>query len=263
MRLLKGDCSENQVHHTPATMRRAVLLVALTSAASAFAPSLGLGATARRGIAHAGHLRMQTVVGDNAMVGDKGFDPLGFADSKPKLRIYREAEIKHGRLAMLAALGWPVSEALDKPIAKFLGLSPLLTSTGNAPSILNGGLENLPQLYFPAVFFIAACVEGTGGRAGGRAGFTSTLAALGAEDITGKDLDGDGQVGSPKMLADDTYLPGDLGFDPLGFYKGTDQHKRTMQLKELNNGRLAMVAITYFAVSEFATKGTVMGVFSL
>ena len=77
------------------------------------------------------------------------------------------------------------------------------------------------------------------------------------------DLDGDGQVGSPKMLADDTYLPGDLGFDPLGFYKGTDQHKRTMQLKELNNGRLAMVAITYFAVSEFVTKGTVMGVFSL
>ena len=262
MRLLKGDCSENQVHHNPATMRRAVLLVALTSAASAFAPSLGLGATARRGIAHAGHLRMQTVVGDNAMVGDKGFDPLGLADSVPKLRIYREAEIKHGRLAMLAALGWPVSEVLDKPIAKFLGLSPLLTSTGNAPSILNGGLENIPQLYFPAVFVISALVEAYSTMEG-RAGWPATLAALGAEDLTGIDLDGDGQVGSPKMLADDSYLPGDLGFDPLGFYKGTDQHKRTMQLKELNNGRLAMVAITYFAASEFATKGTVMGVFSL
>ena len=47
----------------------------------------------------------KSVVGDGKMVGDKGFDPLGLADSKEKLAIYREAELKHGRLAMLAALG--------------------------------------------------------------------------------------------------------------------------------------------------------------
>ena len=77
-----------------------------------------------------------------------------------------------------------------------------------------------------------------------RAGFRATLAALGAEDVTGIDIDGDGQVGAPTMLKDDKYLPGDLGFDPLGLYKGSDEDKRTMQLKELNNGRLAMIAIT-------------------
>ena len=27
------------------------------------------------------------------------------------------------------------------------------------------------------------------------------------------------QVGAPTMLKDDKYLPGDLGFDPLGLYK--------------------------------------------
>jgi len=289
----------------PGTMRRAVILVALTAAASAFAPPLGSGSIAPRqsvrAISHAGHLRMQddavpqadeaqpvatggtqyatpgpvkrgffaifptsqkSVVGDNAIVGDKGFDPLGFANSKAKLRIYREAELKHGRLAMLAALGWPVSEALDKPIAGLLGLSPLLTSTGEAPSILNGGLENVPPLYFPAVFVISAIIEYYATRISKRAGFASTLAALGAEDLTGMDIDGDGQVGSPTMLADDNYLPGDLGFDPLKLYKGSDQDKRTMQLKELNNGRLAMMAITGYAASEFVNKVPVFGGFS-
>jgi hypothetical protein len=288
-------------------MYRTVIFVALTAAASAFAPSLGSGSIAirqsQRAISHAGQLRMQdadavaaddgaqpvatggtqyatpgpvnrglfavfptsrkSVVGDNAIVGDKGFDPLGFADSTNKLRIYREAELKHGRLAMLAALGWPVSEALDKPIAKLLGVSPLLTSTGEAPSVLNGGLENIPPLYFPAVFVMSALIEAYAARISKRAGFRATLAALGAEKLTGVDIDGDGQVGSPTMLDDGNYLPGDLGFDPLKLYKGSDQDKRTMQLKELNNGRLAMIAITGYAVSEFATKGTVLGGFSL
>ena len=205
----------------------------------------------------------KSVVGDNAIVGDKGFDPAGFADSKGKLRIYREAELKHGRLAMLAALGWPVSEALDKPIAKLIGLTPLLTSSGGAPSILNGGLENIPPLYFPAVFVISAIIEAYATRIGKRAGFSSTLAALGAEDLTGMDLDGDGQVGAPKLLKDDNYLPGDLGFDPLKLYKGSDADKRSMQLKELNNGRLAMIAITGYAISEYATKTPVVGELTL
>jgi len=49
--------------------------------------------------------------------GDVGFDPLGFAQSSSELFNYREAEIKHARLAMLAAAGWPLSEVLDKKIA--------------------------------------------------------------------------------------------------------------------------------------------------
>jgi len=61
-------------------------------------------------------------------------------------------------------------------------------------------------------------------------------------------------VGAPTLLKADNYLPGDLGFDPLGLYKGSDEDKRTMQLKEVNNGRLAMLAITGYAFNEAATK---------
>ena len=40
---------------------------------------------------------------DGSMVGDVGFDPLGFAKTKEDLMNYREAEIKHCRLAMLVS----------------------------------------------------------------------------------------------------------------------------------------------------------------
>jgi Chlorophyll A-B binding protein len=40
---------------------------------------------------------------DGSLVGDVGFDPLGFAKTKDDLLNYREAEIKHARLAMLVS----------------------------------------------------------------------------------------------------------------------------------------------------------------
>jgi len=36
---------------------------------------------------------------DGSMAGDVGFDPLGFAKSESDLMNYREAEVKHARLA--------------------------------------------------------------------------------------------------------------------------------------------------------------------
>jgi hypothetical protein len=54
----------------------------------------------------------------------------------------REAEIKHARLAMLAAAGWPLSELWHKNFAKALWLDDILVGEGKAPSVLNGGLTN-------------------------------------------------------------------------------------------------------------------------
>jgi hypothetical protein len=246
------------------TMSKAALVAAFAGCASAFtAPMHGLKRmdTQRSSTLFLSPtMQTKSVVGDNSMVGDKGFDPLGFANSVEKLNIYREAELKHGRLAMLAALGWPVSEALDKPIADYFGLKTILVAGGpeallRAPSLLNGGLDNVSPLFWAGVFAFSAVTEVYATKIKKRAGFRNTLAALGAESLTGIDIDGDGQVGAPTMLkADNNYLAGDLGFDPLGLFKGSDMDKRTMQLKELNNGRLAMIAITGYAINEAATK---------
>lgn len=53
---------------------------------------------------------------DGTLPGDAGFDPVGFSSSPPKpwlyggqgnsLKWYRESELVHGRVAMLAVLGW-------------------------------------------------------------------------------------------------------------------------------------------------------------
>jgi len=48
------------------------------------------------------------------MVGDVGFDPLGFT-GKYDIKWLREAELKHGRVAMLASLGCIVQEFIHLP----------------------------------------------------------------------------------------------------------------------------------------------------
>ena len=63
---------------------------------------------------------------DGSMVGDVGFDPLGFSKYAPgawwvgdegdgSLKIFREAELMHGRIAQLACLGWVFPELAHFP----------------------------------------------------------------------------------------------------------------------------------------------------
>merc|ERR1719331_1701389 len=83
------------------------------------------------------------MVGDKTLAGDMNFDPLMISDSPDKLAWFREAEIRHARLAMLAAIGWPVSEMTN--------LGGLLTPEGRAPSLLNGGLGDVNSAYGEAL----------------------------------------------------------------------------------------------------------------
>jgi len=48
----------------------------------------------------------------------------------------------------------------------------------------------------------------------------------------------------------DDYEPGNLGFDPLGLLPEDPQEKYDMQTKEINNGRLAMIAVAGFVAQE-------------
>jgi len=159
------------------------------------------------------------------LAGDVGFDPFGFAKSEAELMNYREAEVKHARLAMLAAAGWPLSEVLDKKIAGLFGLAPVLDAHDRVPSVLNGGLGKISPLYWVAVIGLAGAIDLTGiNRAKNAA-----------------------EKGTP-------YLPGDFGFDPLGAYPKDEAGKKWMQLAEIKNGRLAMIAVFAFAIQEAVTK---------
>ena len=74
---------------------------------------------------------------------------------KRKLAWMREAEIKHARLAMLAAAGWPLSEMLDGPLSSLLGVPNALAAGGRAPSLFNGGLFEGPQGLFLGLVTLA------------------------------------------------------------------------------------------------------------
>merc|ERR1719313_992853 len=151
------------------------------------------------------------MVGDGTLAGDMSFDPLMISDTPEKLAWYREAEVKHARLAMLAAFGWPISEITN--------FGNLLTKDGRAPSLLNGGLGNVNGVYWALVVGLAVYWESQG-------------------------LD-------KKFGKQDNYLPGMLDFDPLG------ADSPSMRAAEITNGRVAMIAITFYALEEAITKAPI------
>ena len=135
------------------------------------------------------------------------FDPLGFCDGQSiaEIKRLREAELIHGRVAMLAALGFLVGES---------GLTPLF----------NGEIQGLAINQFQQVpaGFEAAVVLAIGIAEAGRAskGWTEPGAAL--------------------FQLRDSYTPGDLAWDPLGLKPTGAAELKDIQTKELSNGRLAM-----------------------
>jgi len=96
---------------------------------------------------------------DGSLPGDRGFDPFNFSSDASALQWQRKAEIKHARLAMLAAVGWPIAELLHKNIASVLGLDQLLASQDRVPSILNGDLSHVPIPFWIATIAVAASIE--------------------------------------------------------------------------------------------------------
>ena len=160
-------------------------------------------------------------VGDGYLAGDSGFDPLLLADTPKKLMWYREAEVKHARLAMLAAVGWPLSELFDGPLAATFGLPSKLLADGRVPSTFNGGLDSINSVYWYAVVAAAIFVES-------------------------KSLD---MMFGKKP---DDFSPGMLGYDVLG------QDSPGLRRAEITNGRVAMVAIVVFALEEAVFKAPVV-----
>merc|ERR1712039_1019032 len=147
------------------------------------------------------------------------FDPLGFCAecSEGKLCFYREVEVKHGRVAMLASVGFLVGEQFH----------PLFGGDIDVPSYL--AFQQTPlQTFWPAVVAAIAIPE-----------VFSVMTFESPSD------------GLWSMKTDRE--AGDLGFDPLGLKPEDPEELKEMQNKELNNGRLAMIAAAGMIAQELAT----------
>jgi Chlorophyll A-B binding protein len=181
-------------------------------------------------------LQRPTVL-DGSLAGDVGFDPLGFSKTPTDLAFYRQAELKHARIAMLAAAGWPLSELWDKPMAAVLHLKPLLVDGDRVPSLLNGGLSHVNPFYWMGVLALAGLAEGIQ--------MMTTNPPLSSNNVGGWGVTFNESTGGP-------------AFDPLNLFPKDAAGQRRMELAEIKNGRLAMLAITAFAVMEAVTKTAVV-----
>jgi light-harvesting complex I chlorophyll a/b binding protein 1 len=208
-------------------------------------------------------------VGSDCMVGDLGFDPwqlatrdlfrpaqawlsrllpagrpakaMDYTTPRPRaliLRDYREAEIRHGRLAMLAAVIWPLQEMLDR----------LVLDESQCDAVL---FLLLPR----SDLFAASTVATTTTLPYFPLFMTATLLLLGYLDVYSqaiKDLDELGEA----------YEPGDCFWDPLQISQSglpsSAQIKRNMQEREILNGRMAMLAVAAFGWEEFRTGQAVV-----
>jgi len=164
------------------------------------------------------------------------FDPLNFlsnATSIQEVRRWRESEITHGRVAMLASLGWLVGEGVaDNKL--------LVNSDGRitGPAIdhfQQVETKESPVFWEPLVFAIALA--------------EAWRIGVGWAPPRSENFN--------QLLND--YDMGEIGFDPLGLCPTDPKEKYDMQTKELNNGRLAMIAIIAFIVQELVEKKEIAG----
>jgi len=160
-----------------------------------------------------------------APLGD--FDPWGFAtdlDLKETKR-FREAEVTHGRVSMLAVLGFLVAE----------NFHPLFGGEIAGPAIYQlDGVREIAPVFFEILSFAIACAEL----------YRSLVGWVSPSDLeVSPDFGGE---------LKDSYYPGDIGFDPLGLKPSDPTEFAQMQTKELQNGRLAMLAAMGFILQELA-----------
>jgi len=152
------------------------------------------------------------------------WDPWGISTDLPqgKLLFYREVELKHGRICMLAALGILVAEKFH----------PLFGGTiGDAPAVVAFRDASLKD-FWKIIAVVISVIE-----------FQSIRTF---QNFAGKQVD-------DKWMMKEDRIPGDLGFDPLGLKPKKATELVDLQTKELNNGRLAMISVAGIIVQEMIT----------
>merc|ERR1712050_368343 len=176
---------------------------------------------------------------DGTLPGDFGFDPLNLGKDPQALIWYRQAELQHARWAMLAVAGILV-QAMVKPDIGFMDAGKFIAENSTIPY----GTLLVIQLY------LMSWVEGrrwqdirkpgsTVEPSGNFFGFESALSG-----------------------SDDLGYPGGA-FDPMGLSThasgaSNNSQLEELKLKEIKNGRLAMLAYVGFSCAYVSTgKGPI------
>jgi light-harvesting complex I chlorophyll a/b binding protein 1 len=171
------------------------------------------------------------LVGSLAPVGF--FDPLGLSAGKTagEIKKIREAELKHGRVAMLAFLGILVGESFN----------PLFDGKITGPAIYQfQQADDLVPFFWVGVLFFIALIEGQNILTGWES----------AKETNAK------KTGVAELRAD--YVNGDLGFDPLGLKPADQASFDELRTKELQNGRLALLGVAGIVAQELVNgKGVI------
>lgn len=146
------------------------------------------------------------------------FDPANLLAGRSKADVYRfrEAELVHCRVGMLASVGFLVQES-------FHPMCP------EAPSRALDQMPALPPPAWAALGLIVGVAESLRIRRGWANPYES--------------------MDNIQRLKPD-YYPGDLRFDPLGLYPFQWAPRRYIQNCELSHGRLAMLAAAGFIAQE-------------
>merc|ERR1712196_550698 len=178
------------------------------------------------------------------LAGDYGYDPLGLGKDVEQVRKYRKSELIHARWAMLAAVGFIIPEGLESNGADIVGGTWFETGS----MMLNGGTLNyfavpwgvannpLPLIVVVAIEVgLMAAVENYRKTGSGPSGYSPGVGKYDSSIFDGLD---DLYPGGP-------FDPLDLAADPEVFAE--------LQVKEIKNGRLAMVSILAFAIQSYVT----------
>jgi len=156
------------------------------------------------------------------------FDPLGFAQagiSLNEVKRNREAEVMHGRVAMIASVGYLAGEAVSGPF-----------------NINGPANDQLQQMPLPAFIFLTVAIA---------------TAELKRAQIGWVEPDFSKWTKTLWTLRDN-YYPGDVGFDPLGLKPEDPKAFANMQTRELQNGRLAMLGVAGMCAQELVNHRTIM-----
>ena len=164
--------------------------------------------------------------GTGEETGGEIWDPLDISGAvgDEALMWFRASELKHGRVAMLASVGFLFQEHYT-----FTGI--------DSPSYVSFEQPGLAGGLWLGLAVMLGNVEGKSVES-----FMQLDGGIVAE-----------QNESRIFRIKEDHAPGDLGFDPLGLKPTNDKDLKSMATKELNNGRLAMIGIAGMVAQELVS----------